>query len=119
MLLATGAPEKLTRAARKAVESGANVLSVVVYWEVVLKSAKGKLHVGDPREWWETALSDLAATSIPLRPRHIAEIHSLQTIHQDPFDRALIAQAIIETLPFVTTDAIIGQYASERFNVVH
>ena len=34
----------------------------------------------------------------------------LATFHQDPFDRALIAQAIVEDLTLVTTDAIVARY---------
>jgi PIN domain nuclease of toxin-antitoxin system len=116
LLLAMSAPERLSPAVRTAIESGPNVLSVVSYWEVVLKASKGKLvEVGDPRAWWETALSDFAATAMPLRSVHLAEIFNLQAIHQDPFDRALIAQATAEDLTMVTTDTVIGGYAGERF----
>ena len=69
---------------RSAVKRGPNVLSVITYWEVVLKSAKGKLDVGDPLAWWRAALDDLKATSLPLRPDHIAEIHVLPPIRLYP-----------------------------------
>ena len=119
MLLAISDPDRLSPAIRAAIESGPNILSVVSYWEVVLKAAKGKLiEVGDPRVWWEVALSDFAATGMPLRAAHVAEIHNLHAIHQDPFDRALIAQATVEDLALVTTDAVIGRYAGERLRVV-
>ena len=41
----------------------------------------------------EGALDKLTATPLPLRPDHISEVYNLQPIHQDPFDRVLIAQA--------------------------
>jgi PIN domain nuclease of toxin-antitoxin system len=119
VLLAVSEPERLSRAARRAIQSGANVLSVVSFWEVTLKAAKGKLEVGDPRSWWRTALSDFAATALPLRAGHIAQIWDLPAVHQDPFDRALIAQAIVEGLVLVTTDEAISRYAGERLRVVH
>ena len=85
----------------------------------MLKAAKGKLiEVVDPRVWWEAALCDFAATSMPLRPSHVAEIWNLQAIHQDPFDRALIAQATVEDLVLVSVDAAIGQYTCGRLRVV-
>ena len=84
----------------------------------MLKAAKGKLDVGDPRSWWDTALDDFAATSMPLRPRHVAELRALPLIHGDPFDRILIAQAIAEDLVLLTTDDKIALYASERLRVV-
>jgi len=112
------APERLSRGVRAAIQSGPNVLSVISYWEVILKSAKGKLEVGDPRVWWVIAVGDFAATVMPLRPIHVAEIHSLPPFHQDPFDRALIAQATVEDLTLVTTDGAIAEYAGERFRVL-
>ena len=117
-LLAMAAPERLSSSIRSAVKRGPNVLSVITYWEVVLKSAKGKLDVGDPLVWWKTALEDLRATSLPLRPDHIAEVHALPPIHQDPFDRALIAQATVEGFTLVTADEAMGSYAGGRFRVL-
>ena len=100
------------------VESGPVYLSVISYWEVLLKSRKGKLDVGDLRTWWPDALDRLTATPLPLRPDHISEIYNLEPIHQDPFDRALIAQATVEHLALVTADKDIPKYASARLRVV-
>jgi PIN domain nuclease of toxin-antitoxin system len=111
-------PEKLTASARKAVLSGPNVLSVVAYWEVMLKSMKGTLDVGDPRAWWFDALDQLAATPLLLRPQHIAGVYALPPIHKDPFDRMLIAQATAEGLALVTTDKEVARYASNALQVV-
>jgi PIN domain nuclease of toxin-antitoxin system len=90
-----------------------------VYWEVVLKTMKGALDVGEPRLWWLDAIDQLAAGALAFRPEHVSEILTLPPIHKDPFDRALIAQAIVEDLTFVTTDEQIAKYASGRFRVVH
>jgi len=117
-LIALAEPGRLPDAVRTAVLAGPNVLSVVSYWEVVLKSMTGSLEVGDPRTWWLEALEQLAATPLLLRPEHIAGVCSLPPIHQDPFDRVLIAQATAEDLTLVTTDDLIPQYASERFRVL-
>ena len=78
---------------------------------------KGKLDVGDPRAWWPEALDQLTATPLALRPDHISAIYTLEPIHQDPFDRALIAQATVENLTLVTTDSEIPKYASTHFHV--
>ena len=111
-------PENLTASARKAVLAGPNVLSVVSYWEVMLKSMKGTLDVGDPRAWWFDALDQLAATPLLLRPQHVAGVYALPPIHKDPFDRMLIAQAAAEGLALVTTDAEIARYASKTLRLV-
>lgn len=117
-LFAAAAPEMLSRAVRNALKTGPNVLSVIAFWEVLLKSSKGKLDVGDPLEWWENSLNDLAATSLPFRPAHVAAIRGLANIHQDPFDRALIAQSMVEGFTLLTSDEVIPRYASQRFRVI-
>ena len=111
-------PEALSALARNAVITGPNVLSVVSYWEVMIKSMKGTLDVGDPRAWWFDALEQLAATPQFLRPEHVAAVYRLPPIHKDPFDRMLIAQATVERLALVTADGKIARYGSERLRVI-
>jgi PIN domain nuclease of toxin-antitoxin system len=118
-LIALTEPARLTSTARAAILTGPNVLSVVSYWEVLLKSMKGNLEVGDPRAWWIDALDQLAANPLALRADHVAEIYTLQAIHKDPFDRALIGQAAAEELELVTADGVIPLYASPRVKIVH
>ncbi len=110
--------KSLSAAAKATVALGQNFLSVVSYWEVMVKSMKGTLEVGDPRLWWQEALEQLAATPLVLRPQHIAAVYSLPPIHKDPFDRMLIAQATVEGLALVTTDGEMARYASESLRVV-
>lgn len=111
-LFATGDPVRLSGAARKAILSGNNALSVLSYWEVTLKSMKGSLDVGDPRIWWSNALEQLSATVLPVRPNHVTGVYSLPSLHKDPFDRLLIAQAIAEDLILITSDREIVTYAN-------
>jgi len=117
-LIALAELDGLPAAVQSAILTGPNVLSVLSYWEVLLKSMKGNLKVGDPRAWWLDALEQLAATPLALRPDHIAEVYALPDIHRDPFDRALIAQASVERLEIVTLDAEIPRYASARVRVL-
>ena len=58
-LLALSEPADLSIGARRAILAGPNMLSTIVYWEVMLKSMKGALRVGDPRVWWADALEQL------------------------------------------------------------
>lgn len=118
VLIALTNPAALSRRVRKAMLTGPNLLSAVVYWEVVLKSMKGALDVGEPRTWWLDALEQLAATPLVLRPEHVSEVCALSPIHKDPFDRVLIAQATVEGLTLLTTDGEIPRYASDRFRVI-
>ena len=107
-----------TNTALTAVMTGRSVLSAVSSWEVVLKSMKGKLDVGDPRLWWNLAVEQLAALPLPLRAEHIAAVCELRPLHRDPFDRVLMAQAIVENLTLVTRDQTMAQYASEHLKVI-
>ncbi len=111
-------PEALTASARTAVLAGPNVLSVITYWEVMLKSMKDTLDVGDPRAWWIDALDQLVATPLLLRPQHVAGVYTLPPIHKDPFDRMLIAQAASEGLALVTMNSEITRYASRDLRIV-
>ena len=117
-IIALAEPDRLPSAVLSAILAGPNLLSVVSYWEVLLKSMKGNLKVGDPRAWWLDALDQLAANPLVLRPDHIAGVYTLPDIHKDPFDRILIAQASVEALEIVTLDAEIPRYASARIRVL-
>ena len=117
-LIALTEPGLLSAGARKGLLRGGNFLSVVSFWEVLLKSMKGRLQVGDPRTWWVDALEQLGAVPLALRPEHVAGIYILPPIHRDPFDRALIAQAMVEDLDLITTDREISRYASARLRVI-
>lgn len=111
-------PDRLSAELRRRVESGAVYLSVICYWEVVVKSSKGTLDVGDPRRWWADALDGFGARALPVRPEHATALCDLPPIHRDPFDRMLIAQAIAADLTLVTTDRTIPLYASGKLRVL-
>jgi len=117
-LIALTNPARLSPRVRKAILAGPNLLSAVTYWEVLLKTMKGALDVGEPRTWWLDAVDQLAATPLVLRPEHVSEVYGLPPIHKDPFDRILIAQATVEDFTLVTTDKEIPRYASDRFRVI-
>ena len=117
-LIALTKPAGLSARVRKAILAGPNLLSTVTYWEILLKTMKGTLDIGEPRAWWSDALDQLAATPLVLRAEHVSEVYPLPPIHKDPFDRILIAQATAEDLTLLTTDGEIPRYASDRFRVI-
>ncbi len=117
-ILAPDRPEILSLAVQQAILNGPNFISAISYWEVVIKSMKGKLNVGDARSWWRDTLIELAATPLPLLPFHVDPLHTLPSLHKDPFDRILIAQAAAEHLTLVTTDKQIARYASSNLQVL-
>jgi PIN domain nuclease of toxin-antitoxin system len=111
-------PERLTKTVRSALDKGPLRFSVISYWEVVVKSMKGSLNVGDPRAWWRETVNELALEVLPLRSEHVAEVFNLSPVHSDPFDRALVAQAIVEDLTLVTLDETLTAYASQRLRIL-
>lgn len=110
LLWALGEPERLSAKARRLVEAGENVVSVACYWEVVIKTQKGLLSIGDLATWWRQATELTSARILHIRPSHITALATLPMLHKDPFDRILIAQAKAEGLALITKDGPIGEY---------
>lgn len=82
-------------------------LSAAVGWEIVLKQARGKL---DAPSDLAAAARDNRFTVLPVGLSHVQAVRELPPIHADPFDRLLVAQAVVEGLTLVTRDAAIARY---------
>ncbi len=82
-------------------------LSAASTWELGLKIARGKLHM--PEDY----VAQLLATgfeALPVEIAHTSRAALLPTLHGDPFDRLLIAQALVEGMVLVTADREIVRY---------
>ena len=79
------------------------VVSVASIWEVSIKHRLGKLPV-DPATFRDECLAAGAAV-MPIGDAHVIESGRLPDVHQDPFDRMLIAQARIEGCTAISCDA--------------
>lgn len=110
LLWTVGAPERLSAAARESIAHGELWVSVASYWEIVIKTRKGLLEIADPVSWWGRSSEQLGAETLPIRASHIGALCTLPDLHRDPFDRVLIAQAVVEGLPLVTNDRKIEAY---------
>ena len=104
------APGRLSQPARDVVAAGTSVLSVASYWEVVIKARKGLLPIPDPVSWWTRTTELFGRRILPIRASHVTALAALPDLHRDPFDRILIAQAVAEGLPLVTSDGQIAAY---------
>jgi PIN domain nuclease of toxin-antitoxin system len=51
---------------------------------------------------------------LPIEPRHVAALTTLPFHHRDPFDRLIIAQAIIELIPIIGADTAFDDYPVKR-----
>jgi PIN domain nuclease of toxin-antitoxin system len=107
-------PEKLSDAARAAVAAAENdvFVSAVSAWEIHLKSRKpGMLRLDRPvSEFVRDAIARLGFAEVPLSCEALAYLERLPDLHGDPFDRALICQAIHEDCALVTPDFHISRY---------
>ena len=102
--------KRLSAKARKALHAGPLVLSVVSFWEIVLKAQKGSFDISDPVHWWSRATDLIGGVILSIRPAHISVLAGLPPIHEDPFDRLLVAQASAEGLTIITSDDLFNRY---------
>ena len=86
-------------------------LSVASAWEVVIKSQIGKLGlVGDTEDFIRSRLRLQRVTPLAITLEHSLAVGRLQIHHRDPFDRIIVAQALVERLTLVTSDNRLAQY---------
>ncbi|MHB1421986.1 MAG: type II toxin-antitoxin system VapC family toxin [Gemmataceae bacterium] len=117
MIWAMDDPSKLSGPAAIALQDPANdlLLSAATVWELAIKIGSGKLTFSLPyRQWMEHAIADLEITILPVTVDYAERQIALPTHHKDPFDRLIIAQALVEGVPIVCADAIFDAYMVKR-----
>jgi PIN domain nuclease of toxin-antitoxin system len=102
----------LSPAAREALADPADepFVSIASMWEIAIKRSLGKLTAPDDLP---DRITGEGFAWLPISAAHAWHVHDLPMHHRDPFDRLLIAQALIERLPVVTTDARFEAYGVE------
>ena len=112
LLWAAGEPGRLPARARALIKNPANemVFSAASLWELAIKSRLGRddFHV-DPR-LLRRGLLDNSYTELPITSEHAVAVDSLPPLHKDPFDRILVAQAMVEGMTLLTADPVVAQY---------
>lgn len=110
LVWALAAPEELHPAARARLGDPTQVLliSPASIYEIALKVALGKLR--EPATDLLEGIRALGCVELPILSSHAQLAGRLPQHHRDPFDRLLIAQAILENLIVVTRDALFGAY---------
>jgi PIN domain nuclease of toxin-antitoxin system len=117
LIWAVDDPSKLGSQAVTALQAPGNdlLLSAGTIWEVAIKVGLGKLALSMPyRQWMAQAISDLGATVLPVTVEYADVQAGLPKHHGDPFDRLLVAQARVENVPLVSSDAVFDQYGINR-----
>jgi PIN domain nuclease of toxin-antitoxin system len=82
-------------------------LSPVTLWEITIKQTAGKL--GGPPDLAER-VRDMGFRELPVTHAHAIAAGKLPVHHRDPFDRMLVAQAVVDGLTLVTRDCDIQRY---------
>ena len=87
------------------------VVSVASTWELTLKALAGRLRLPEPpAAYFDGLVRDFGLDLLAVRQGHVAALPELPEIHEDPFDRMLVAQALAEDLDLVTGDERIRRY---------
>ena len=110
------APERLSKKSRALVVSVENelILSAASAWEIAIKHGLGKLQLPEPPVDYVSRLMVRTGVSpLPILHRHALHVATLPGLHRDPFDRLLIAQALMEELPVLSSNRIFRRYGVE------
>ncbi|HXB67971.1 MAG TPA: type II toxin-antitoxin system VapC family toxin [Candidatus Acidoferrales bacterium] len=112
LLWAARDPDRLSPRARRicVARKDSLVVSVISMWEIVIKSRTPGFDVSDPVERLAVWVEGLGARVLPVEAAHAYAVDRLPGIHRDPFDRMLVAQAVVEEMPILTKDEIIHRY---------
>lgn len=112
LLWAAAEPEKLPSKAVAYLEQPDNSLffSAASIWEVSLKSGLGRPDFKVEPSLLRRGLIDAGYKELRVGGEHATEVLRLPDIHKDPFDRMLLAQAMVEGFLLVTSDGILANY---------
>lgn len=105
----------LPERARQVIAGGDEIyLSAVCGWEIVIKAARGRLLLPEPADVYvRTRLENQRFRVLPIELSHVLQTYKLPHLHNDPFDRLLVAQSQLERLPLITGDTEIARYGVE------
>jgi PIN domain nuclease of toxin-antitoxin system len=112
-------PGKLSPAVLAMVQDVDNelLLSAASSWEIAVKFALGKLPLPmPPHEYVPTRMASSGTLGLPVEHVHALQVSRLPLHHRDPFDRLLVAQAMVEGLPILSADPQLAAYDVEILN---
>jgi len=112
LLWAAGDAKQLPKAARKLIENLDNELlfSAASLWEIAIKRALGREDFRVEPRLLRRALADNGYSELAITSEHVIGIDQLPSSHKDPFDRLLLAQALVEGITLLTSDAQLTSY---------
>ncbi|NOU22713.1 MAG: type II toxin-antitoxin system VapC family toxin [Methyloglobulus sp.] len=91
------------------------LLSAVTGFEIAVKYSLGKLHLTEPpREFVVHRMNANALTELPVSMAHALALQNMPSHHKDPFDRLLVAQAMVNQIPLLSANQQLSAYDIER-----
>jgi PIN domain nuclease of toxin-antitoxin system len=104
LIFAVEAPERLSKRVAAVLKNPENILELSPFSlvEIAIKTTLGKLAVS--AEIAQQAIADLDIRVLPFTAEHALRLFDLPLYHTDPFDRQIIAQALVEEIPVATPD---------------
>jgi len=112
LLWAAGEPDKLSERARTLIDDQNNVLvfSAASLWEVTIKVGLGRADFQVDPYLLRRGLLENGYEELPITSQHALAVRQLPDVHRDPFDRILVAQAMVEGLLLLTHDPLVQAY---------
>ncbi len=112
LLCVAGSPKRLSKETRTIVEDPLNELlfSAASLWEIAIKQGLDRSDFQVDARVLRRGLLDNGYLELTINSAHAVSIASLPPLHKDPFDRIIIAQATVEGITLLTTDAMVAQY---------
>lgn len=111
-----GRPE-LSEHARQLIEDSNNELlvSIASLWEMAIKSSIGKLTLERPFDkLFPAQLDQNSIDVLPITLDHLNAVCDLPFHHRDPFDRLIVAQALVEHIPVLSVEMVFDSYQVKR-----
>ena len=108
---------QLCPTARTLIQDAANqvLISPASYWEIAIKVSMGKWKLNRSYEdFMDIGLNKYGFQVLPILAAHTSRLIGMPFHHKDPFDRLLVAQALVEQIPIVSADRDLDQYGVTR-----
>ena len=112
LLWAAGDPSQLSADANNLLSNKNNELffSAASLWEIAIKHSLGRGDFKVDARLLRRGLLDNGYSELPISSEHAVAIDQLPELHKDPFDRILVAQATVEEITLLTSDAFVVKY---------
>lgn len=104
--------EKLPSKTKQIIENKDNdiYVSIASYWEIGIKKSIGRLDLNSDLETVFKIIEETGFETLPITTNQILKNSGLKFHHQDPFDRIIIAQAMMEEMAIITKDSQFKNY---------